>query len=55
MVRTLTNDDGAKSLGLPLFAVAILGETLGWLQYGGAAIVIGSIFLVTFAERRRDR
>jgi len=38
-----------------LFAVAILGETLGWLQYTGAAIVIGSIFLVTLAERRRNR
>lgn len=36
-----------------LFAVAILGETLGWLQYAGAAIVIGSIFLVTLAERRQ--
>jgi drug/metabolite transporter (DMT)-like permease len=38
-----------------LFAVAILGETLGWLQYAGAAIVITSIFLVTFAERRRAK
>lgn len=38
-----------------LFAVAILGETLGWLQYAGAAIVIVSIFLVTVAERRRAR
>ena len=38
-----------------LFAVVILGETLGWLQYAGAAIVIASIFLVTFAERRRAR
>lgn len=38
-----------------LFAVAILGETLGWLQYTGAAIVIASIFLVNIAERRRAR
>jgi DME family drug/metabolite transporter len=38
-----------------LFAVAILGETLGWLQYAGAAIVIASIFLVTVAERRRAK
>jgi len=36
-----------------LFAVAILGETLGWLQYTGAAIVIASIVLVNLAERRR--
>jgi drug/metabolite transporter (DMT)-like permease len=38
-----------------IFAAAILGETLGWLQYAGAAIVIGSIFLVTLAERRRAK
>jgi len=36
-----------------LFAAAILGEALGWLQYFGAAIVIASIVLVTLAERRR--
>jgi drug/metabolite transporter (DMT)-like permease len=36
-----------------LFAAAILGEALGWLQYTGAAIVVASIVLVNLAERRR--
>ena len=36
-----------------LFATMILGETLGWLQYGGAAIVVAAIFLVTLSDRRR--
>ena len=37
-----------------LFAAAILGEALGWLQYSGAAIVVASIVLVNLAERRRS-
>jgi len=44
----------AEPLTTILFAAAILGEALGWLQYGGAAIVIASIVLVTLAERKRN-
>ena len=43
----------AEPLTTILFAAAILGEALGWLQYTGAAIVVASIVLVNLAERRR--
>ena len=43
----------AEPLTTILFAAAILGEALGWLQYAGAAVVIASIVLVTLAERQR--